>query len=138
MKTEKLKRLSDSELDIMRVLWHSNKPLRASEIVKLLFDTRSWKPQTAHVLLNRLCEKGYANADRENYSYRFYPLVTEAEYIASESVLLIKKVGGSVNKMVASLIDTYNITDDDILALSEMLEKKRLEIQDKKRGERND
>ena len=52
-------RLADAELDVMRVLWQSSVPLRASEIVKQLDASRSWKTQTAHVILNRLEAKGF-------------------------------------------------------------------------------
>ena len=55
-------RLSDAEIAIMRVLWEKGSPMRASEIVKSLSETHSWKTQTAHVLLSRLCAKGYVAA----------------------------------------------------------------------------
>lgn len=125
-------RLSDAEFDIMKVLWQSGKPLRAGEIVKLLSDTRSWKTQTAHVLLGRLCDKGYITADKSEYFHRFSPTMTENEYFAAESGTLIRKVGGSVSSLVASLIETEGVTDDDISAISEILEKKRAEIKAKK------
>lgn len=128
MLREKNERLSDAEFDIMKVLWQSGKPLRAGEIVKLLSDTRSWKTQTAHVLLNRLCGKGYVTADKSEYFQRFTPTMTESEYFAAESNALIKKVGGSVSSLIASLIDTEGVTDEDISAILDILEKKRAEI----------
>lgn len=138
-KTEKIEktteRLSDAEFDIMKVLWQSGKPLRAGEIVKLLSETRSWKTQTAHVLLNRLCEKGYVTADKSEYFHHFTPTMTESEYLAAESTTLMKKVGGSVRSMIASLIDTEGVTDEDISAISDILEKKRAEIRKDKPGE---
>lgn len=125
---QRTERLSDAEFDILKVMWQSGKPLRAGEIVKLLADTRSWKTQTAHVLLGRLEEKGYVTVDKSEYFHKFTPTMTESEYLAAESSSLIKKVGGSVSSLVASLIDTEGVTDDDIDAISELLEKKRAVI----------
>lgn len=122
-------RLSDAEFDIMKVLWQRGEPLRAGEIVRLLSATRSWKTQTAHVLLNRLCDKGYVTADRSEYYHRFAPTMTEEEYFAAESAALMRKTGGSVRSMIASLIDMEEITDEDIAAISELLTKKRAEIE---------
>lgn len=128
----KIERLPDAELDIMIALWNSTVPMRAGDIVRKLSETRSWKTQTAHVLLNRLCDKGFISADKDDYYHRFSPIITEEEYKASESDSLLKRIfGGSVKTMLASLIDTDKVTDDDILELTEMLEKKRAEIKDR-------
>lgn len=130
----KIERLPDAEHDIMTVLWNSDTPLRAGEIVKILSElqSRSWKTQTAHVLLNRLCDKGFISADKDDYYHRFTPVITEEEYRASESQSLLRRIfGGSVKSMVASLIDTDDVTDDDIAELSELLERKRAEIEDR-------
>ncbi len=130
-------RLSDAELDIMRTLWSAGLPLKASEIVRLLSGKYSWKTPTAHVILNRLCDKGYVNADRSGYSHKFYPVITEEAYFASQSTRLVRRTGRSIRDMVASLIDTDEITDDDIIALSDMLDKKRTEIENRKQGGEN-
>lgn len=61
-------RLSDAEFDIMHVLWHSDVALSAGDVVRLLSDSRNWKTQTAHVLLNRLLDKGYIEVDKSGYT----------------------------------------------------------------------
>lgn len=121
-------RLSDAEIEIMKLLWQSEKPLRAGEIVKLLADLRSWKTQTAHVLLGRLCDKGYVSVDKSEYFHKFTPTMTENEYVRQQAESLIKKTGFPVSRLVAALIDMDNITDEDIDEITEMLEKKRAEI----------
>ena len=124
-------RLSDAELEIMRLLWSADTGLKAREIVRLLSGKYSWKTPTAHVILNRLCDKGYINADRSSYSHTFYPVVSEDEYIAAQSAAMAKRTGHSLRDMVASLIDTNELTHEDIIALSEMLDEKRTEIENK-------
>lgn len=121
-------RISDAELDIMRVLWQSSTPLKASEIVKKLSGDRSWKPQTCHVLLGRLAEKGYVDADRSSYSHKFFPTVCEEEFLAKQSSTLAEKVGSSLPSMIASLIDANKVTEEELDEISALLEAKRHEL----------
>lgn len=114
-------RLTDAELDIMRVLWQNGEGLRAGQIVKLLSETRSWKTQTAHVLLNRLEEKGFVSADRSGYFHTYNSAITEKEYFASESDAFLRRLGGSVKATVASLIDAGDISDTELSELEALI-----------------
>lgn len=126
MEESRFPTLSEAEWDIMRVLWHSPTPLRAGEIVKKLSEKRSWKTQTAHVLLGRLCDKGVCNVNKDGYYHTFSPRISEKAYMASTSRQLRKQFGGSVQSMVASLLSDDGVTEDDLDALSALLaEKKR-------------
>ncbi len=130
---KKLDRLADAELDIMRVLWQAGCGLKASEIVKRLSETRSWKTQTAHVLLKRLEDKGFVCADKSSYVHTYYYAVDEGEYFAAESGSLLRRIGGSFKTLVASMIDTDEITEEELDELSDILEKKRAELEKKKK-----
>ena len=125
---ETSERLSDAEIDIMKVLWKTGEALSAREIVKSLSENRAWKTQTAHVLLSRLEQKGFIFADRSGYSHKFSAAVSEEEYLVSESVQLCDKVGKSVPSMVATLIVSHGLSANDITELSEILENQRREL----------
>ena len=120
--------LTDAELDIMRVLWKSEKPLRASEITKKLSGERSWKSQTAHVLLGRLEEKGFVEADKSGYFHTFRAKLGEGDYFASESGALLRRVGGSFKSLVASMIETDGVTHDELRELKALLDEKCAEL----------
>lgn len=123
-------RLPNAELDIMRVLWSSETPLKASDLTKALSEERDWKRQTVHVLLSRLQAKGYVGVDKSAYSHLFYPLISESDYLALATSGLVKKVSSSIHSMMASLIETNELSDEDIFALSEMLNAKCREIEE--------
>lgn len=125
-------RLADAELDIMRVLWNSEKTLKASEITKSLTKKRAWTRQTVHVLLSRLENKGFVKADRSGYYHLFSAAVEESEYLAGESSRIVKKTGSSVHSLLASLIEADELTEEDIISISDMLNAKRKEIEDNK------
>lgn len=115
--------IPDAELDIMKTLWKADHALCASEIAKLLFEERGWKPATVHVLISRLIDRGYIYADRENYVHRYTPLVPEADYRRVESKSFLKRIcDGSVSKMVASLVDVSDeMTGEDIAEIERIL-----------------
>lgn len=125
-------RLPESELDIMKVLWNEKNALKASEIVKLLSDKYSWKVPTAHVLLSRLLNKGFVGVDKSGYSHKFFPLIDESEYFANESALLMKKAKGKLPMMFASLVESEDVSEEELLELSEMLDKRLEAIKNKK------
>ncbi|MBR5514641.1 MAG: BlaI/MecI/CopY family transcriptional regulator [Clostridia bacterium] len=121
-------KLADSELDIMRVLWKEDRAMKASEIVKALAQKRKWTKQTVHVLLSRLETKGFVKADRSGYYHYFSAAIAENEYLCNESSRIVEKVGASMHSMLASLIEADELSDEDIIAISDMLNEKRREI----------
>ena len=52
-----MKKLSDAELEIMRVLWSHNTPLTSNEILNEIGTSRSWKLASLRTVLARMAEK---------------------------------------------------------------------------------
>lgn len=121
----KIEHLPDAELDVMKALWESSSPLKASEIAKRLSEKHSWKVPTVHALLSRLEEKGFVFADRASYFHRFSATVTEEEYLASESAKLLRRSGTKLPALVAALMNSDEITDEEIEELSLLIDEKR-------------
>lgn len=122
-------RLPNAELDIMRVLWGAGAPLKASDLTRSLSEERAWKRQTVHVLLARLEAKGYVGVDKSAYSHLFYPTISESDYIALATSILVKKANSSLPAMMASLINTDKLTNEEIIAISDLFNAKRKEIE---------
>ncbi len=49
--------LSPNEFRIMQLLWKENRPLSRPEIIEMLPD-REWNPNSIHLILNNMIEKG--------------------------------------------------------------------------------
>lgn len=124
MKT--IEKLPEAELEVMLTLWHSDRPLTVGEITKLLSESRAWKTATVHVLMERLGERGFVSCDKSGYKHLFSPIITEADYRRGEENTLMQRFfGGSAKKMIASLLNTDRLSDDDIDELSALLKKKK-------------
>ena len=117
-------RISDAEREVLNLLW-DHAPQTVSELIASLAPTRSWKTQTVYVLLRRLIEKGFVTVNRDVQPHQFSPTMTEEES-------LVKGSGKSFFSLVASFIESDNVTEEDIDALSELLESKRRELGERK------
>jgi len=119
--TKLVSKITDSEVEVMRVLWDSESELTISEIRKSLEQSSSWESSTIKTLLRRLCEKGVVlAAKRDVYYYR--SLVSEKEYNEYTTQKLIDRLyGGSVKKLVASLVGGKKLNAADIDELRSIL-----------------
>ncbi len=54
--------LSPNEFKIMQLLWKENRPLSRPEIIALVPD-RDWNPNSIHLILNNMIEKGVIRVD---------------------------------------------------------------------------
>jgi len=110
-------RITDSEVEVMRVLWEANCELPIVDIRKTLEKSSVWESSTIKTLLRRLCEKGVVlQVKRKVFYYR--PLVTEEEYNEYTTQNLIDRLyEGSAKNLVASLLGSKKLDDADIQEL---------------------
>lgn len=114
------KSITDSEYELMKILWESEQPLTSQEIMHRVSD-REWKITTVSTLLTRLCEKGAAAYEKKGRSHYYYPVLSEKGYKLSASSSLLSRVfGGSVKNLVASLYDGGKLKEKDIEEIKEM------------------
>ena len=121
---KKLPKISESEWLIMQVLW-SRGELTANEVVEELVGRTKWKPKTVKTLINRLLKKGAVKFQKEGRKYRYYPAVSQAECVSTESRSFIQRVyGGAARPMLAAFLDDAELSVEDIAELKKILEQK--------------
>lgn len=79
--------LTKSELEIMDVLWESEKPLSRADLLDRS-EEKTWKDSSVHILLNGLLQKGAIQEvglvkRSKTYGRVFSPTLTREEYYAS-------------------------------------------------------
>ena len=100
---EKMRRLPDTELEMMLVLWEAQ-----GEVPRSYFDQRlkekSWSINTINTYLTRLADKGFLSARRLGRSNRYTPLVSREDYLSFDSRSVLSRLyGSSPRNFVAAL-----------------------------------
>lgn len=110
-------RISDSELEVMRLLWEAGTPLPISDIRIALQQHKGWEPTTVKTLVTRLLSKEViAQEKRKVFYYR--PLLSQEEYKHWATNRLIDKLyRGSARNLVAALVNSESLSEDDIQEL---------------------
>ncbi len=118
-------KISDSELEVMKVLWEAEDALPVTTIREALAKSRGWEPTTVKTLVARLVTKDVISQEkRKVFFYR--PLISEKEYNAWATENLIRKLyKGSAKDLVAALVSSEGLSREDIDELREMFEAKR-------------
>lgn len=116
-------RISQSELDVMDVLWSKN-PLGASEVAERLAEHKDWNIRTIKTLLSRLVEKGALSTTTEGRRYLYAPLITKDSYAAGATRRLSDRLfGGRAAPLVMHLAKDDGLSEDDIAELEALLAK---------------
>lgn len=125
-KMKNIKRIPESELEIMQIIWKEEAPVSRMTIERALQEKHPLAPTTILTLLTRLCEKGFLSLRKEGRSNLYEPLVTEREYLACESRSFLDRLfGGSVAGFATALCDS-GIKKEELEELKRMLEKGEL------------
>lgn len=79
--------LTRSEMEIMDVLWESEKPLSRADLLAHS-EEKTWKDSSVHILLNGLLQKGAIHEAglvkrSKTYGRVFAPSLTREEYFAN-------------------------------------------------------
>ncbi|MCL2379133.1 MAG: BlaI/MecI/CopY family transcriptional regulator [Defluviitaleaceae bacterium] len=107
-------RISDSELEVMRILWREGRAMPFAEIRAELETKTGWKKTTIQTLILRLRDKGVITA-HNNYVTLYSTNVTQDEFVKSEGKTIINKLfGGSAKNLVAALCRDGELDENDI------------------------
>lgn len=117
---ELAERISDSELEVMKLLWKTEDALSSTEIREELQKTMGWGATTIKTLISRLLGKEViAQEKRQVFYYR--ALISEKEYNSWATGRLINRLyRGSAKNLIAALVDSDGLSAEDIEELRAM------------------
>ena len=114
--------ISDSEFEVMKIIWNTN-PVKSSDIIKVLSSEKNWSESTIKTLINRLLKKESISYNKEGKTYLYYPLIDEHSYIKKESKSFLQKFyAGSLNNMLSFFIQDEKLDSKDIENLKSLLQ----------------
>ena len=121
-----IKRLPDSELEVMQAIWSLEAPVARVDIEEILKDNYPIAMTTLLTLLTRLSEKGFIKIEKISRSARYYPLVSQQEYLAQQSKNFLQRLCGGNMSTFATALCASGISKEDLAELRELLDKELL------------
>ncbi len=119
---KKTNELSGAELEVMQILWKSDRPMRVQEVCDAL-ESRKWEYRTVATLLIRMREKGAVRCVKENKVNYYTPLLDKESYTKSQTKNFVQKLyNGSVKDLAVSLFKSEELSKEDIEEIRKMFD----------------
>jgi len=118
-----MKRLPDTELEVMKALWASG-PDTPRAMLERDLKAFGWAANTINTYLTRLADKGFVSVRREGRGNLYTPLIAQEDYQAFDSRAVLSRLYGTPRNFVAALArDGLECRDlEDLRALLDELE----------------
>ena len=114
--------ITDSEYEIMKILWDAEDKMTVSDVVKAL-DGNDWTASTVSTFLQRLLKKGVVDCEKKGKKNMYYPLLKQNDYDMNETQNFLSKLyKGSVKNLVAALYENEKLTKEDMSDLKKMFD----------------
>ena len=97
-----MKRLPDTELEVMKALWSTGADTPRATLEDRLAPF-GWAANTINTYLSRLADKGFVAVRRKGKSNLYTPLTDQEEYQAFDSRAVLDRLYGSPRNFVAAL-----------------------------------
>ncbi len=107
--------ISDSELELMKIIWQKGGKALLAEIMKQLSQQgNSWQNNTVITLLSRLVEKKLLKTNKIGRKNEYRAIVSEEEYQTSQTQTLVDKLyEGKAKGLLLTLLQNNMLSDED-------------------------
>ena len=116
-----MKRLPDTEVEVMKALWASG-PDTPRSALETALEGFCWASNTVNTYLTRLVEKGFAAVRREGKSNLYTPLVSREDYLAYDSRAVLSRLYGSSPRNFVAALARGGLKREDVEQLRELLD----------------
>ena len=119
-------RLPDAELSVMQALWRCEPPVGRDALEVILSTTHPMAPTTLLTLLTRLENRGFLSVEKVGRRSVYTPLVSQADYLASQSKTFVEKLFGGSMSAFASALCHSGLSRAELQELRRLLEEGEL------------
>ncbi len=117
-------KLSETELEVMEVMWNQKPPVTVSHLLQIFKEEKGWKTSTLSTLLARLMEKGYLTKTLLGKVNQYTPIITRQQHQNLTTRAFLEDVHrGSVKSFLASLADD-ELTNQELEELKTWFQQK--------------
>lgn len=125
-KLAKLQQLSDTEVQIMNIIWEKDRPIKSNELLTIFSNEmgKEWKSQTISTFLSRLVDKGLLSVTKEGRANVYSAAMSLKEFEKRKAQgILDKMYNGSVKNFLSTLYDD-KLTSEELDELQKWFESK--------------
>jgi len=110
-----MQQISDSELELMKIIWANSGRLKYAGIMDELGEKGcAWQKNTVITLLSRLVDKGFLKTCKIGRRNEYIALVSETDYQSAQARSLLNKLyAGDAKGLVATLIQGDMLSEED-------------------------
>ena len=121
-----MKRLPETEFEVMKAVWILEQPITASKVMQKLEEEHQWVVQSVISFLMRLVKRGFLRTEKNGNERTYFPLITRDEYLKFETGNFIKYYHeDSITNFINSLNNNKELTAKDIEELSEWVKERK-------------
>ena len=121
-----MKKLPDSELEVMLEIWNSDKPLCCYELRDIFQGRTNWAVTTVSTMLSRLEAKGFISYEKKGKTKYFSPVISKEEYAQNYSRNILEKFfGNSLQNFVACLASSKDVSKEELDDLRKFLDEQK-------------
>lgn len=126
--------LSETELDIMQILWKEETGLSRPEILSHM-ENKNWNPNSIHQVLNSMMKKGVLQVDGmarcgKVYGRTYMPTMTQQEFLARRTQEITPGLSSKERLLgiVAALTEQDGIDAETLMELERLLATRKKEL----------
>lgn len=115
--------ITDSELEIMQVLWNKG-DCGLTDIVSELDKVKPRNKNTVKTLIYRLVDKGSVKSKKSNtQGFTYSATITERKYLSKANTSFLSKLyKGNIEKLLLNFVEDKTVSKEELQKLVDMLE----------------
>ncbi len=121
-----IRRLPDTELEVMQAIWDCVPPVSRADIETIIYKNHPMAETTLQTLLSRLTEKSFLTVKILRRKKYYTPLVSRHDYQVSQSKSFFQKVCGGNLSAFANALCEGGLTREELAELRVLLEEGKL------------
>ena len=121
--TPQARSISDTELEILKVLWDLKQGTVREVLDRLGQDGRTWAYTTVQTLLGRLQEKGFVESEKRGRAFVFRARASRDDLLGKSLEALAERVcDGAALPLLLNLVSSQKFSPDDIQRFRQLLD----------------
>lgn len=122
----RLKKLPDTEFEIMNVVWANEPPITTNMVMEQLGNEKGWKAPTVISLMKRMVNRGFLETEKDGKERIYFPLVSKEDYLKFETGNFMKQYHeNSFLSLVNTLYNGRQLSEADIEELMKWVKERR-------------